>query len=333
MTTRRFLLLLTTAMIAIVGAMYLSSLRHLERDPRGGPILPGLEAELDSITDIRLRKGGPGGIVSLHRIQPGKWAVAERGGYPADASKVRKLLLQLSDAKIVEEKTANPANYSILGVEDPTDGSTAGAEISVITPANKRVLIVGKMTGGTSYARRGGNPASFAVEPPITIETGAREWIDAALLNIDAAKIQSIHVALAAGGAYSISRKSAGDFALDPVPRGREADDAATIAPSPGSFNGVTADDVAPVAEIDFSKPSSCEIQLFDGSSYKLSGVVLSDKHWITVTASKNDALAARTRDRAFELAGFRYDALFRPIEKLLKPQAKKPAVSPAKSP
>ena len=160
MTTRRFLLLLTTALIAILGALYLSSLRHLERDPRGGPILPGLDAELDAITDLRLRKGGPAGIVSLHRTQPGNWTVTERRGYPADASKVRKLLLELSDAKIVEEKTANPANYAILGVEDPTDGSTGGVEIGIITPAKKRVLIAGKMAGSGSYVRVAGNPTA-----------------------------------------------------------------------------------------------------------------------------------------------------------------------------
>ena len=60
-----------------------------------------------------------------------QWTVAERANYPADVSKLRKLLLALSDAKIVEEKTSNPASYAIIGVEDPTMPGAAGAEIEL----------------------------------------------------------------------------------------------------------------------------------------------------------------------------------------------------------
>src|SRR5258708_21640240 len=55
--------------------------------------------------------------VTMHE-KDGRWTVAERGDYPADVSKLRKLLLALSDAKIVEEKTSNPANYPVIGLED-----------------------------------------------------------------------------------------------------------------------------------------------------------------------------------------------------------------------
>ena len=42
------------------------------------------------------------------------------------------------------------------------------------------------------------------------------------------------------------------------------------------------------------------------------------DKHWIKVQADKDAALAAKAKDRAFEVAGYRYDAIFRPLEQLL---------------
>ena len=66
-----------------------------------------------------MRKGAAAPAVSLHKAADnGRWP--QRGDYPADVAKLRKLLLALGDAKIVEEKTSSPANYPIIGVEDPT---------------------------------------------------------------------------------------------------------------------------------------------------------------------------------------------------------------------
>jgi hypothetical protein len=355
MTTRRFVLLLGASILTIVGAMYLSSQRHLERDPRGESLLAGLDAQLDALTDVRLRKGGPTATVSLHRAAPGRWTVKERGDYPADLAKIRKLLLALADAKIIEEKTSNPANYAILGVEDPADAAAGGVELRLIAPASDVTVIVGKPAASGTFVRRGGEARSFAVEPPIAVEAAVRDWIEPALLSIPVEKIQRIRVQVADGAGYSISRKSApgaakpgvstpgvstpgvstpGDFSLESAPAGREAADPATIAPSPTSFSGITADDVAAAAQIDFSKPSTCQITLLDGSSYMLTGTTAADKHWIKAAATKDDALNARALNRAFEVAGYRYDAIFRPVEQLLKPKPVKPkAANPAKKP
>ena len=54
------------------------------------------------------------------------------------------------------------------------------------------------------------------------------------------------------------------------------------------------------------------------------------DKHWIQLQASKDAALNAKTAGRAFEMAGYRYDAIFRPLEQLLVP---KPPPAPPQKP
>ena len=336
MTTRRFILLLATALVVIAGAMYLSSLRHLDRDPLGEPFLSGLQTQLDSITDIRLRKGSSAPILTLRRNEPGHWGIVERDNYPADVSKVRRLLLALSDAKVVEEKTSNPANYARLGVEDPQNAAAGGVEVTLQSPAKSVSVIVGRMGGGGSYVRRNGEAKSFVVVPAISVDTGVRDWLDTRLFDIALDKIQRIHLKPGDGTGYTLSR-TAGDpknpaaspFKLDTVPSGREANDAATLAPSPSTFNAIPADDVAAASSIDFAKPAVLDIAMLDGSTYAITGTVIADKHWITLTASKDDALNERSRGRAFEIAGYRYDALFRPLEQLLKA---KPLAKSAKS-
>ena len=140
MSRQRFMALTVAAALAISGALYLSAQRNPRRDPHGTALLPSLANELNTVTALSVRRGSATPTVTVHE-QGGRWTVAERGDYPADVSKLRKLLLALSDAKIIEEKTSNSANFPIIGVEDPSLPGATGAEISVTAQDGKHTEI------------------------------------------------------------------------------------------------------------------------------------------------------------------------------------------------
>jgi hypothetical protein len=119
-------------------------------------------------------------------------------------------------------------------------------------------------------------------------------------------------------------------FALDGVPVGRQALDARLLAPPVSMLTGLDADDVSPVTAIDFSQSSQAVITRKDGAVLTLTGVVIGTKHWLQVDSSKDAALNARTRGRAFEIASYRYDGIFRPVDQLLVP---KPTPIPKSTP
>jgi hypothetical protein len=369
MSRQRFIALLVAAALAISGAMYLSTQRNLQKETRGGMLLPTLSSELGTVSALSVRKGGTAPAVTLHLVS-GRWTVAERGDYPADVSKLRKLLLALSDAKIVEEKTSNPANFSLIGVDDPSAAGAGGAEISVTAQDGKHVVIVGKPIGGGNFARRGGENTSYSVEPGISFESEPRYWIESKLLEIPVSSIQSIQVKPESGAAYTVRREVAppakagtastpapvpvpapapaaasaapavaaaapstpggGDFILEGTPPGRKAADAAALAPSPTTFSGLAADDVAPASAMDFSKATTATLTLTDGNVITVTGTTIGDKHWIQVQSTKDAPLEAKTAGRAFEIASYRYDAIFRPVEQLLVPKPPPPAKPPA---
>jgi hypothetical protein len=352
---------LFAAAIAISGALYLSSQRNLPRDSHGGALLPSLASKLDAVTAVSVRRGSAA-PVTLHQVD-GHWTVAERADYPADVPKLRKLLLALSDAKIVEQKTSNPANFTAIGVEDPTLPGATGAEVVVTARDAKITVIVGKPVGAGNFARRGGENTSYSVEPGISFETEPRFWIESRLLDLTAAAIQSIQVKPADGPGYTVRREPAagaapagatppsavppsgtpasgvppsGNFTLEGTPPNRKAADSAALAPSPTAFTGVSADDVSKLEDIDFSKASVASVTMSDGNVITLTGAVKGDKHWIRLQASKDPALNTKTAGRAFEIASYRFDAIFRPLEQLLVPKTPPPAASkaaPAKFP
>jgi hypothetical protein len=337
MNRQRLILLTVAALLAISGALYLSTQRNLPRDPHGAPLLPWLAGEMNTVTAISLRKGGAAPAVTI-RKQGDQWTVKERGDYPADVSKLRKLLLALRDASIVEEKTSNPASYPIIGVEDPASPGAKGAEVEIVAPGGHHAVIVGKPVGQGSFARRGGESTSYLVEPSISVETDPRSWIDAKLLDIAAATIQSIEIKPATGPAYTLHRAAGdGNFSLDGVPAGRKAVDAAALAPSPSTYGGLTADDVAPAADVDFSNAAVATVSLSGGGGLTLTGTTSGEKHWIEVNALKDEALNTKAAGRAFEISAYRYEAIFRPLEQLLVPKEPPPGskktAAPANAP
>jgi hypothetical protein len=67
-----------------------------------------------------------------------------------------------------------------------------------------------------------------------------------------------------------------------------------------------------------------------------ITGAVSGDKHWIQLQTSKDAALNAKAAGRAFEIAAYRFDGVFRPLEQLLVPKpppAQSPVPSPKKKP
>ncbi len=362
MSRQRLIGLLIAALVVLSGALYLSTQRNQSREVNGAPLLPSLAGELDTVTSLSVLKGSATPSVTVHK-QGEQWTVAERANYPADVAKLRKLLLALGEAKIREEKTSDPANYSVIGVEDPTKSGSTGAQIEVIAKDGKHDLIVGKPATQGSFVRRAGEKASYSVEPAISLEAEPRYWLDARLLDVSAEKIQSVDFKPATGPGYTLRRVSettpvaAGDkaantqtaaatpapatppvpapskFVLEGVPGGRQAADAQTLAPPPNFLSSLGNEDVAAAADIDFSKASICTVTLSDGSTITLSGTAVGEKRWIQVTAPKDAALSAKTNGRAFEIASYRYDNIFRPLEQMLVPKPVPPSAKPAAAP
>ena len=323
MSRQRFIALLIAAVFAIAGAMYLSTQRNLPRSAHGGAFLPALPNAISSVSALTVRKASVTPAVTLQK-QGEHWTVKERADYPADFSKLRRLLLALSDAKIVEEKTANPANFAIIGVEDPSQPSAGGAELEITAQDGKHAVIIGKSVGEGNFARRRGENQSYYIAPAIAVDSEPRSWIDSRLIDIPAASIQRIELKPAQGAAYSVHRikQNEPDFALDAVPAGRKALEPASLGPSPTTYSNLTIEDVAPAAAEDFSKPGVAVVTLADSSTLTISGVVAGDKHWVRLASSKDTALNAKTSGRAFELSSYRYDAIFRPLDQLLVPKA-----------
>ena len=180
MKARHLIILVVAAVIAILATLWTGSLHDTSPPAGAGALLaPGLEAKLNDVSAVVVK--GKDETVTLEKGTDA-WIVREKGGYPADTGKVRKLLIGLSKATLLEQKTSNPERYGELGVADlepaapadatpPADKSaepatTAGSLVDVQVPlegTDHFMLLIGKTARGATgtYVRKSGDTQSW----------------------------------------------------------------------------------------------------------------------------------------------------------------------------
>ena len=330
MTPRHVGLLLGAGIVLIGIAIWLSSQRHLDRATMAGDlVLPGLETSLNSVTEVRLTKGDQT-HTTLKKGASG-WEVAERE-YPADSGKVRKLLLDLGALNVVEEKTRTPANYPRLGVEDTTSPQATGTRVAAVTAAKTYELIVGKTSSGKSgYVRVPTAPQALLAAPMLSVDADPKHWLDHTLIDIAQERVKEVEEKPAEGAAYTISRekKEQTDFTVSNIPKGRELASPVVADPIAGSLGGMTSDDVhkaaTPPAD---AKVSHVIFRTFDGLQVDLAGRKDGTHDYINLAVTSTDKattdearkLSMQLQGWEYELPSYKYDAIFRPLDELLKP-------------
>jgi len=343
MNARRVVMLLVAAAVVIGAAVWMSSNRNSAgHSAAGEPVLPGLKAALNDVTEIRVARGDSTHVTL--RKRPTDWVVAERE-FPADSGKVRKLLLDLGSLQVVEEKTRDPASYSRIGVEDVNSPKAAGTRVEAVTAKKVYALIVGKPAGSKSaYVRAVGAPVSLQASPQLAPEADPKRWLDHAVVDIGEDRIKDVAVTPVSGAAYVVTRekKEQTDFTVPNLPKGRELSSAGAANPVAGDLASFVLDDVrrAP-ADGAAAAAGHATFHTFDGLELQVDGYKEGDRHYVALTprstakesAAEAQTLDARVKGWQLEIPGYKWDALFRPLEDLLKKPEPKPDAKAGKKP
>jgi hypothetical protein len=343
MSARRVAWTLIAAVALVVFAIWLSSRRHLERSIVAGElVLPGLEHSVNEVTSVRLRKAND--VHATLNKAGDVWSVADRG-WPADFSKVRKLLLNLGALNVVEEKTRLPARYPDLGVEDVNQPKAGGTRVDVVTPARTWAVIVGKPSSAKSgYVRVADAQQAMLAAPLLSVDADPKTWLDQTLIDLPAERVRQIEEKPAQSPSFSASREKKEDnnFTVAPLPKGRALTGPSAAESIAGALGSLTLDDVHKAGAAD-AKAGHAVFRTFDGLEVDVAGrkdgtdgtrslVTISVRSTAPPTASEAQKLSARLTGWEFEIPDYKYSVIFTPLEELLQrpPEpAKKKTASP----
>jgi hypothetical protein len=295
MIHRRSGLLAGAAVVLLVAGLWLSMHKSsVQGDLGGGSLFADLGAAVGDVNEVRLSKGD-GSRVTLRKEGDG-WVVVERE-YAADPSRVRELILNLVNMKVVERKTSDPANYARLGVEKPDTPTAASTLLEVVAGAKTWSLIVGKAAEGRAiYVRKPEEAASALASPAITVDPDPKRWLDRQVTDIPGASVHDIAIKPASGPAYLLTRAARDDqdLVLSPVPKGRNPASNMTINGQADALTAFNFDDMRPLPESAPAATDHATFRLFDGQVLEFAGRKGDNKAYVTVTVSRDPALAAK---------------------------------------
>lgn len=265
-----------TAIVAVLAIVTLQRRESaVEATPTGQKLFPELTAKVNDAAEIEVKRHD--GVTTLKKTGE-TWGLAEKNGFPVDMSAVRKCLIGLAQMTTAEEKTANPAQYSILGVEDP---AAEGATSTLVTVRDASggtlaALIVGKERTGKGqtntrqvYARKPDESTSWLVNGDLAIQEKGSDWLEKKILEIKRERIRAVEVRHANGEVVLVDRDKpeTDDFTLHDIPEGKEL----SYPSAPGSLGTalewLNLEDVKPASEMDVKDgaTATAKFSCFDG--------------------------------------------------------------------
>lgn len=333
MSRRALAVLVALAALLLATATWL----HLADDGlpgAGDPLLPGLRGELAEISTLRVSAAGPEIIATLE-LRGERWVVAERDDWPADINELRALLLALADARRVEARTANPAQWHRIGVAPMDTAEASGIEVAMETPAGPLALVIGRSDGAYTHVRLAHEPTAWLVSGRLEPGRTTGDWLDVTMPDLAAPGVVGLTISHPDGEQVRLQRpeNASSGLELPAVPAGRSLLHATVTDATLAALSALRVEDIAPRDEIFTADkaPVSIEIETADGLTSRWLALLADDVPWMTLATAEADTPAEAARHgsepahldgRALRISRHRYDQLTRRLEDYLTPVA-----------
>ncbi|WP_438970321.1 DUF4340 domain-containing protein [Methylophaga sp.] len=192
------LLIVTVVMVLL---MLVTIYRAEDNNDDFGLLFPDLYEQLSQVNQIQFSSSED--QFSLQR-EGEDWYIKEHFNYPANFDEVKRMLIDMSEAKIVERKTDNPEQYQVLGVEG-AEPETPGGESLKITLSDGDEDIAGLVLGDIRdvtqqagpkqfYVRRAGEEQSWLAQGYLQISPVMLNWIQGEIINLARERIAKVEI-------------------------------------------------------------------------------------------------------------------------------------------
>ncbi len=204
MTPRAFLVLAVLTLVTLLGAAatLLTQPEPARIEVEGRLALPDLAPALDRVARIEIVTAD-GEVTLIRDADAGAWRVEQRAGYPADAQKVRGLLVRLADLRLAERKTAREALLPRLELGPPGDPDSASRRVVLRDAAGEVLadLVVGKRrnlpTAGAEegiYLRQADSSQAWLAAGGLEVEGDPVEWTAREVINVPGDSVARVEI-------------------------------------------------------------------------------------------------------------------------------------------
>ncbi len=233
-------------------------------DPRIGQTLL-TAASIDQASTLTLTENGR--TVTLSKSPAGGWTVQDYHGFPADFTKLSRLVSDLVGAKVERLVSQNPERLKSFNLGD--------ARITLKDASGKAVwsLDLGKNAeGGGRLVRYDGEAKAYLSRLSVFLDADAKNWADASLLSLKSDDVARVELSFAGAAPVVASRAKKEDpFAAADAPAGQQLSRAKidSLLSTIGTLRfSETSELTEPNAVAAKANARTLTVKTFDGRSY-----------------------------------------------------------------
>jgi Domain of unknown function (DUF4340) len=245
----------------------------------GGKLLPNLP--VNDIAQMTIQSGT--NELTLAK-RDNLWRVQQRGGYPADFSKISSLLMKLSDLKIVQSEDAGPSELGRFDLQPPGAATNSGTRLAFNDAKGKTLasVLLGKkhmkQPSGNSqfdegwpdgrYVMAGTGAKTVAVisDPLDDVEPNPQSWLDKDFFHIEKPRAVSVQFPQATNSWKLVRASETNDWQLADAKPGEKLD-SSKLYEVTRPFSSPSFDDVSPGVS-QFTNATVLTARTFDGFDY-----------------------------------------------------------------
>jgi hypothetical protein len=204
MRARAVGLLAGLGVLALAGGWYFGAATtpNERTSVAGGQLMfPDLTPKLKDAARVVVTYQGKETVIE--KRPDGAWGIASMHDYPVQETKLRGVLTGLTELRLTEARTTDPAQFGRLGVDDPAASGSTADLLQVADGAGKPILavIVGHRRVRTQanlpdqiYVRRPGDNQSWLAEGSLQVDADPASWLDRDIMNIGHDRIAAVVV-------------------------------------------------------------------------------------------------------------------------------------------
>ncbi len=299
------------AVLAVGGAVGVSLSGSGSNAPSASErVFPGLAGRVNDVASLTVARKEDSVTVAR---KGDAWVVPAKHDYSAAFDKVRRLLLELSDLRPLEQKTSSPALFASLELEDLSQAEAKSTLVTLKDANGGEVLSTyvgkqrfGKGAGGDgTYVRRAASNETWLAKGRVQPDKGVLSWLDKNLADVARERVSAVVVVQADGSKVEATRAKATDknFSLkNPVPAGKKVKSEWDINNLAGPFERLELEDVRPLSEIlVVAGGPHAEITTFDGMTVRSDLVEADGQTWVKLSARYAEPAAAPSEEETKE--------------------------------
>ncbi len=274
------------------------------------PAFPKLSENVNNVAKIEIRNANSEFSMTL---TGDNWGLDQKDGYRVEFQKVKAAIVNLSNFKLIEKKTADATRYERLELNDPSDEKAKSRKV-VLKDAKGSVLadvVIGKLnpnlfgTGGAgTYIRRADEKATWLARGQVELGEEANNWMARQIVNYGQEKVRKVVVANPEGAEIILAKADvkAPNFKIENLPEGRAIKNKDEADPLAGVMWRMMFDDVQKAEKQEWpAKPWVAHYTVWDGYTVRIETAKFGDDFWGRFSAEVDPSVTDAKKKAAAE--------------------------------